>query len=123
VSRQTKLTPEIQKKIVDDLTAGVPRTTAAARAGIHYSSFNLWMKKKGKPYSAFSDAVKKAEADAIARAVATIIVAGRKTWQAHAWWLERKWPEEWSNNRMEMAILKRDILELKRQVHNGKSGR
>ncbi len=79
------------------------------------------MKTKRAPYLAFSNAVKKAEADAIARAVATIIIAGRKTWQAHAWWLERKWPEDWGTNRLELAQLKRDIYELKRQVSDGKS--
>lgn len=50
---------------------------------------------KAGVYFEFFEAVKTAEAQAVARSVATIQAASRKSWQAAAWWLERKHPDEW----------------------------
>src|SRR2546423_10953179 len=88
--RPTKLTEGVQQAITRDLAAGLPRATAAARAGITFSTFALWMKKgrtRTKATAAFfefSEAVKRAEADAVARAVVAIQTAGRQSWQAYA---------------------------------------
>ena len=46
-------------------------------------------------YFEFFEAIKKAEAQAEARNVAVIQTAARDSWQAAAWWLERKYPQEW----------------------------
>lgn len=46
-------------------------------------------------FSEFSEAVKKAASEAEVRNVLTIRDASAKTWQAAAWWLERRYPEKW----------------------------
>jgi hypothetical protein len=70
--------------------AGEQRTDAAAHAGIHHDTFYDWL---GNP--TFSDAIEKAEAEAKIRAVGQIVRAAQGgTWQAAAWWLERRYPKQ-----------------------------
>jgi transposase len=95
-----KLTPERQKAIVEAVAAGVPRKFAAMRAGITERCLYLWLakgRKGGKAntlYVQLFHAVQKAEADAVARNVAIVQKAGAKSWQAAAWWLERRYHAE-----------------------------
>ncbi len=44
----------------------------------------------------FSVALKKAEAECKVARIATILKASEKSWQAAAWWLERRCPDEYS---------------------------
>ena len=107
MGRPTKLTPDIQSEIVELLKAGNYIETACAVAGLHKSTFYDWMKiadastHKNK-YTNFSDAVKKAMAWAEARDVAIIARHSEKYWQAAAWRLERKFPERWGRQKMEI---------------------
>lgn len=100
--RPAKLTPRVQASLVRDLKAGLTRACACVRAGITYATLKTWVhrgRKGGKDnaaYSTFLAAVKKAEQDAVARNVGVIQKAARKTWQAAAWWLERKAPQDWA---------------------------
>jgi len=96
--RPTKLTPQVQARIVQAIVGGNDITVAAAYAGIHRDTFYAWLergqKAKTGPYSDFSDAIQKAQADAETRNVALIAKAAKDgTWTAAAWWLERKYPE------------------------------
>ena len=45
MSRPTKLTPEIQKKIGDGVSIGLTYALAASTAGVTYQSLNSWMKR------------------------------------------------------------------------------
>ena len=107
MGRPTKLTAEMQSEIVELLKAGNYIETACAVAGLHKSTFYDWMKiadastHKNK-YTNFSDAVKKAMAWAEARDVAIIARHSEKYWQAAAWRLERKYPERWGRQKMEI---------------------
>lgn len=92
MARKTKRTPETVKAITDLLRAGVPRTHACAASGVSHDSFMRWL-----DFADFAEAVKKAESDAVARNVAVIQQAARTTWQAAAWWLERRYPEDFRN--------------------------
>lgn len=110
--RPTKLTKEVQAKIVSAIRAGNYMETAAAFAGIHKSTFHDWMKqgqrlrekfeKSGeKPDKNqtnlihFSDSIEKALAEAEMRDVMTITQASEEDWKAAAWRLERKHPQRW----------------------------
>jgi alpha-galactosidase/6-phospho-beta-glucosidase family protein len=107
--RPTKLTPEVQDKIVTALRAGNYQETAARYAGINHDTFYEWMRRgKDEPGSIFSDfaeAVEKAKADAEVRDVALIDrAAADGNWQAAAWKLERKFPNRWGRvNRTEVT--------------------
>jgi hypothetical protein len=79
--RTPKLTPEVQKLIVDAVSACAPRRFAAQRAGIAQSTLRSWLargrrEKKGE-YLAFLAAIKKAEAEAVLTRIARIAKAGQ----------------------------------------------
>lgn len=99
MARPTKLTPEVQDRIVTAIRAGNYMETAAAFAGIARSTFNEWVRRGADeeegPYAEFHDAVHQALASAEARDVALIGQAAQKEWQAAAWRLERRTPERW----------------------------
>jgi len=65
---------------------------AALAGGINYDTLNEWRKK----YSDFSDAIKKAEGECVVMRLARINKAGQEgTWQADAWTLERRYPQDY----------------------------
>jgi len=89
---KSKRTPEVREKILQLLRAGNYQQEAFMAAGISKSTFYDWMGED----SDFSDAVKRAESEATAFHVAQILKAAREgTWQASAWYLERKFPDRW----------------------------
>jgi hypothetical protein len=108
MARQSKLTPETQKKIVDAIAEGNYLETAAAIGGVTYTTLNNWMKKgeqaSSGAYVEFLEAVKKAEAEAEALRVSRINRAGRAgNWQADAWYLERRYPDRWGKRVQEVT--------------------
>lgn len=110
--RQSKLTPEVQDKIVEALKHGNYQDAAAAYAGISESTFHNWMNRgreearriadgeKANPketiYLELLEAVEKARSEAEVRNVMYIQRAAQEgTWQAAAWFLERSHPRKW----------------------------
>lgn len=99
-----KYTPERIKAITDAVLQGVPYRHAAAIAGITETTFYEWMNKK----PAFAEAIKEAEAKAVAGRIARIRLAEGDHWQAAAWWLERKYPQEFGRTVQENQITGKD---------------
>lgn len=104
MARPTDLTPELQEKIVAIVRKGNFRVVAAEACGIGESTLSEWIARgegrdKDRPqtpeYAAFAAAIKAAEAEAEIAAMAVIESAGLETWQAAAWYLERKFPGRW----------------------------
>ncbi len=99
MGRRTKLTPETTKKLTDAIRQGATYEHACNYAGIHYGTFCEWrtLGESGrKVYSEFSDAIKKAEGDATIKWLAIIDrSATGGNWQAAAWKLERRYPEDY----------------------------
>lgn len=87
---KTKRTVEAELRIIEALKAGNTRRAAADYAGIHEHTLGEWVKK----YPDFAESVAKAESDAEIRNVAIIQRAAANTWQAAAWWLERRRPAD-----------------------------
>lgn len=111
MGRPTKLTRERADKITKAISGGSYQVVAAAAAGVSESAFYEWV-KRGKdaprdedtgeplnpddaPFVEFAEAVKVAEAEAEMRNVLLIQQAGTTTWQAAAWYLERKHSDRW----------------------------
>lgn len=89
MARPTKLTPETQDRIVTAIRLGATYELAAQYGGIHYDTFRVWMDK----YPAFSEAIKKAEGEALVGWLAKIEKAANDgAWQAAAWKAERRYP-------------------------------
>jgi len=113
MARRTKLTPETKEDIVKALRAGNSRRDSALYAGVSETTFYSWMARgrEGEPlYSEFLEAVEKAEAQSVVRNVAIIQRAAEETWQAAAWWLERKRPDDWGRRqRMDIGADKEEL--------------
>ena len=97
--RRPRSTPEQRKQLVELVAAGNYLSAAARAVGMPWRTVMEWMQRgreTGKePYGSFFLAVREAEAKAEVRDVALIRLAARNTWQAAAWYLERKYPDRW----------------------------
>lgn len=109
--RPTKFTPERREKIIQLIKAGNYLETATQAAGIDYSTFRNWMNrgedalqrqsdgdkltKVEKEFVDFVEHIQKAEAEAEARNLMIINKAASDSWQAAAWYLERKHHDRW----------------------------
>jgi hypothetical protein len=91
--RPTKYTEQNVNRILDALRGGNTRRASCAAGNISQDTFANWLRE----HSAFSDAVEKAEGEAELRNLAVIQDATKTTWQAAAWWLERKHKADWSS--------------------------
>ena len=113
-----KLTEKQIEALCKNIEAGVPFIHSALAAGIAENTFFYWKKeamklneelqdnhekmddiikngtKKEKILLKFLNGIKKAEANAILRNVVIINKAAQTSWQAGAWWLERRYPEQ-----------------------------
>ena len=87
-----KRTPEIEDRICELIATGCSYAEAAAAVGIHRDTFRVWRKSD----SVFSAQIKRAEAEAVTKMVGTITKAAEKSWQAAAWWLERRHPNRYA---------------------------
>lgn len=101
MARKTKLTKDLQDRIVMAIQAGNYAKIAAEMVGIGETTFYRWMEEGSKPegrklYREFRESIKRAEAQAEVANVARIRQAADDgTWQAAAWYLERKHNERW----------------------------
>lgn len=115
MARPTKLNAEVQEAVCKALRAGNNRPAACAFGGITYQTLLNWSKRAEAslklledgetiedseiPFVEFLEGVQKAEGLAQVEAVAVIQKAAREgvdgTWTAAAWWLERKFPDQW----------------------------
>lgn len=96
----TRLDTEMQNRLVACVESGLTFQRAAQACGIGYSTFKTWMargrKEKRGIYRDFMAAIKKADAQGEAWHLDNIKEHSAKTWQASAWFLERKFPERWA---------------------------
>ena len=104
MARPTKLTPEVQTKIVQALTAGNYFETACQYAGIAKAIGYEWLargenrdpkRKKTQLYADFADAIRLAEAHAEVRAVALIQKEMPDNARLALDFLARRHPERW----------------------------
>jgi len=100
MGRPSKLTPEVQKKIVDAIKLGSYAEVAAALAGVHPGTYYRWMQlgeaaSSGKYYE-FRESVKEANAFSEAYAIAMVRKAMPENWQAAMTYLERRFPDRWT---------------------------
>ena len=91
--------PAVLKVIEEVLIVGCPYRTAAIMAGISESTFHRWM-AEGKTASEgtlarnFWELVRKSSEEDVYRNVALIQKHAAKDWQAAAWFLSRRYPQD-----------------------------
>ena len=99
-----KLTKELIEKAADIIARGNYYKVAMDILGISKPTWYRWMQQgevdENKGINSlerdFFNSIKKAEADAIDRNLSIIQKAAMEgNWQASAWYLERKYPEQW----------------------------
>ena len=109
MARKSKLTKELIKEAYKLVSAGNYIKDVYPILGIDESTWYRWLNEGEKAKSGikreFYETIKKAEKDAIARNVALIQRAAQEgNWQAAAWWLERKYFEDWGRKeRVDLA--------------------
>jgi len=81
-------------------------------------TFYEWMKDP-----TFSEQVEKAEADAEVRFVTKVASASEETWQAAAWWLERRRPDDFKQQHAQQISgnLQVGLAELMREARKTKN--
>jgi transposase len=90
--RKPKVTPEVTKKIINAILMGATYELAAGYAGIGTTTFY----KEKANNAEFAEAIKAAEGAAAVGWLAKIEQAANDgTWQAAAWKLERRYPQEY----------------------------
>ncbi len=98
--RKSKLTKELIKEAYKLVVAGNYDKDVYPILGIEKTTWYRWLSEGERSKSGlkreFWDTIKRAEKEAVARNVALIQRAAQEgNWQAAAWWLERKYPEQW----------------------------
>jgi transposase len=117
MARPTKLTPEVEERLVHAISVGATYKDACACAGISFQTFLNWKKRAqraveqvgerdGEPeetadqFIEFFDRIKRAQGEAAVGWLAIIGKAARRDWKAGAWMLERRYPESYNLRRL-----------------------
>jgi transposase len=100
MGRPTKFSVEVVDRLCAAIRLGATYELACAAAGISYDTLNAWQNGKGgipaTAFRQFLDALKKAEGEAVVRALERINQATEDGhWQTAAWLLERRYPNHY----------------------------
>ncbi|NQT73578.1 MAG: hypothetical protein HQ553_12550 [Chloroflexi bacterium] len=116
MARPTKLTPELQTKIVGYIKDGNYIETACQACGIDKKTYYNWMSRSDPSHPSFSllyveffHVVKKAEAEAIADVVKKWKGAKPNEWAKWATFLERRDKGNWSKTETINQNVKGDL--------------
>src|SRR5580704_13853511 len=112
IKRLRRLTPDVEKLILEAIALGSPKTRAAELAGITHPTLFRWIEQGeadlerdlDTELSTLCTSIKKAEGAFVAYALQQIHDAAPKQWQAAAWLLERRHPEDWALRKAEASI-------------------
>lgn len=103
MGRPAKLTPEVQRRIVQLIRAGNTIDVSCEAAGIERETYSGWMRRgleggsTNRPHREFRAAAQQAQAEAEAILVTRIAKAATNgSWTAAAWLLERRAPTRWA---------------------------
>ena len=88
-----KATTEQIVLLIECLREGMPRSQAAATAGLHYRAVLRWMES----VPSFAAVVGEAETEPGRKALETFIAATKTDWKAALEFLKRRWPLEWGD--------------------------
>lgn len=87
-----KKTPKTIETILNAIGEGLTQREASILAHISEDTLSLWKRQD----SDFSEQIRQKEIECKLGHIRNIKKASEKSWQASAWWLERKYKEEFS---------------------------
>lgn len=100
MARPSKLTPELQQRLIQAISIGSSLASACAYAGVSYKVFREWMirgeRESSGKYCEFREAVRHAEARTEIELVAAWRSHCKTNWRACAEFLSRRFPDRWS---------------------------
>ena len=96
--RPTKRTPEIVERIAEAIADGLNDSFVCDLVGITRETLVQWRKN-----ARFSYTIKSAEASRLQQRLRRI-ESGADGWQGTAWFVERKYPREWSRPELQVAL-------------------
>lgn len=99
--RPTKKTPELISKLADAIADGLPDIYACALVGINRETLAAW--QRDDLDGEFSGIVKAAQAHRMIGLLGRI-KEGSPGWQGAAWFLERRFPQEYCRPELKIAI-------------------
>jgi hypothetical protein len=112
LARPSKLTDALVAEICERIANGAYPAVAAQASGIGATTFYRWQAEN----EAFRESVKTAAAIAECESVG-YVRAGEQGWQGSAWYLERRYPDRWAQDRkkkrVEMDLAKAKLAEMK----------
>lgn len=114
-SRNRRNSAVVERAILVAIRQGNTLTNAARQAGVSYRTLCRWRALS----VTFNHAVEKAEAEAEGLFVNDIAAAARDgSWQAAAWWLERRRTGEWRKpaDRLELTDIRRAAEETAAEI-------
>lgn len=96
---KSKLTAAFIGSVQKLAAQGLNQRQIATILNVGVSTISIWKSKKGGLEAKFQNALQKGEAEGIRRRLARIEKAGIKgSWQADAWLLERRNPDQFGRN-------------------------
>ena len=111
MARPTKLTPEVEERLVQAISVGATYKDACACAGISYQTFLNWQKRAEREdderFVGFLDRIKRAQGEAAVGLLATINKTAHRDWKDAAWMLERRYPEGYDLRRLKPDRIER----------------
>jgi hypothetical protein len=90
---KNKATARTIKIIMETIRSGATQRDASALAGISEDTLSRWKREDGD----FAEQMRQKEIEFKMENVKIIRKAAEKSWQAAAWFLERKYPNEYTN--------------------------
>lgn len=100
-----KLKPPFLRNVEKLAAQGLTQRQIAHILNVGESTLSIWKSSDGKLEEKFQRALSRGEAEGVRRRLARIEKAGKKgSWQADAWILERRQPEQFGrNDRMRLS--------------------
>jgi len=110
MGRHTKLNSKICKSLCESIERGMPYVLACQKAGIHFDTFNEWMKKgeaediENNVYAEFSERIRRSEAICADRCLERIQARAEEGNSVNDMWLlERRYSEHFGRkDKMDM---------------------
>lgn len=122
MARPSKLSPEIQEKLIRAIKTGCPFATACDYANLDYSTFRRWLIKGEKQgagrFREFYDAVRRAESGLEVKLIAQWHQSAETDWRAACEFLSRRFPDRWSPTQKFQVQLEAELNAIYDRIEN-----